>query len=155
MISLKKDTWFYALIASILIIVSLFTPARIIHSGVYGDMLQWLGGSIMLELDSGVLHEDLFGVLLFGGVLISITLLLTISINTLKGNEFKRDSIIYLLIGTIVFILTILYWIFEFDPAFETIGFTTIGIFISSILSIIAFTIDKFSKGRKEKSISQ
>jgi len=149
MINLKKDTWFYALIASILIIISLFTPARIIHSGVYGDMLQWLGGLVMLELDSGVLHEDLFGVLLFGGVLISITLLLTISINTRKGNEFKRDSIIYLLIGAIISILTPLYWIFEFDPAFETIGFTTIGIFISGILSIIAFVIGSFNKGRE------
>ncbi|MFW9820594.1 MAG: hypothetical protein ACFFE5_13370 [Candidatus Thorarchaeota archaeon] len=152
MINLKKDTWFYALIASILIIISLFTPARIIHSVMYGDMLQWLGGLVMLELDSGVLHEDLFGVLLFGGVLISITLLLTISINTWRGNEYKRDSIIYLIIGVMISILTILYWIFEFDPAFETIGFTTIGILISGILSIIAFVIDSFKKGRNEKS---
>ncbi len=155
MINLKKDTWFYALIASILIIISLFTPARIIHSGVYGDILQWLGGLVALELDSGVLHEDFYGILLFGAVLISVTLLLTISINTRRGNEFKRDSIIYLLIGVIIFILTILYWIFEFDPAFETISFSTIGILISSILSIVAFTIDKLSKGRNEKTIPQ
>jgi hypothetical protein len=96
MIDLKKDAWFYAIIASILIIISLFTPARMIHSGVYGDMLQWLGGSVMLQLNSGILHEDLFGVLLFGAVMISITLLLTISINIRRGNEFKQDSIIYL-----------------------------------------------------------
>ncbi|MFX0038893.1 MAG: hypothetical protein ACFFCY_02535 [Promethearchaeota archaeon] len=155
MINLKKDIWFYALIASILIIISLFIPARIIHSGMYGDMLQWLGGSVMLELDSGVWHEDLFGILLFSAVLISTTLILTMIINTRRGNEFKRDSIIYLLSGGIIFILTIFYWIFEFDPAFETIGFTTIGIFISSIILIIAFVIDKVKTERNGNSISQ
>jgi 4-amino-4-deoxy-L-arabinose transferase-like glycosyltransferase len=119
---------------------------------MYGDMLQWLGGLVMLELDSGVLHEDLYGILLFGAVLVSITLLLTVSINTRRGDEFKRDSIIYLLLGVIISILTILYWIFEFDPAFETIGFTTIGIFISGIITIIAFVLDSFKKVRNEKS---
>ncbi|MFX0008179.1 MAG: hypothetical protein ACFFAV_15830 [Candidatus Hermodarchaeota archaeon] len=155
MIDLKKDAWFYAILASILIMISLFTPARMIHSGVYGDMLQWLGGSVMLQLNSGMLHEDLFGVLLFGGVMISITLLLTISINTRRGNEFKQDSIIYLFMGVIISILTILYWIFEFDPTYETLGFATIGILISGILSIIAFLIARFNKGRNELSISQ
>lgn len=155
MIDLKKDAWFYAILASILIMISLFTPARMIHSGVYGDMLQWLGGSVMLQLNSGILHEDLFGVLLFGGVMISITLLLTISINTRRGNEFKQDSIIYLFMGVIISILTILYWIFEFDPTYETLGFATIGILISGILSIIAFLIARFNKGRNELSISQ
>lgn len=155
MVDLTKDTWLYALIASILIIISLFIPARIIHSVPYGDLLSWLGGSVMYELDSGVWHEDLYGQLLFGVALISITLLLLISINTCRGNEIKRDSLVYLLLGIIISIFTILYWIFEFDPAFETIGFSTIGIFISGILSILAFAIDKFSTSRSKKSITQ
>lgn len=155
MVDLKKDSWLYALIASILIIISLFIPDRIIHSQPYGDLLSWLGGSVMYELDSGVVHEDLFGLLLFGAALISVTLLIIISINTCRGNEIKRDSLVYLLLGIIIPIFTILYWIFEFDPAFETIGFASIGIFISGILSILAFAIDKFSTSRSEKSTTQ
>ena len=150
MVDLKKDTWLYALVASILIIISLFTPARIIHTGTSGDRIQWLGGSVMYDLDSGIWHEDLFGILLFGAVLISATLLLIISINTWRGNEIKRDSLIYLLLGIILPVFTILYWIFEFDPAWETIGFTTIGIFISGILSILAFVIHKVSASRSK-----
>jgi hypothetical protein len=57
--------------------------------------------------------------------------------------------------GVIISIFTILYWIFEFDPIYETLGFATIGILISGILSIIAFLIERFNKGRKELSISQ
>jgi len=65
MVNLKKNIWVCTVIASILIIISLFTPARTIHSEEYGDLIQWLGGSVMYELDSGVWHEDLFGILLF------------------------------------------------------------------------------------------
>ncbi len=39
MVDLKKDTWLYALIASILAIISLFTPARIVDSAEYGELL--------------------------------------------------------------------------------------------------------------------
>ena len=155
MVDFRKDAWLYALIASILAVISLFTPARIIHSAEYGDMLAWLGGGIMLELDSGTWHEDLFSQLLFGAALISITLLLISSTNTWRGNEIKRDSLVYLLSGAIMLMLTILFWIFEFDPAFETISFASIGIFISGIISILAFVIDKFSTDRNEKSNSQ
>ncbi|MFX1571829.1 MAG: hypothetical protein ACFFB0_03695 [Promethearchaeota archaeon] len=151
MVDFRKDTWLYALIASILAIISLFTPARIIHAGgEYGDMIAWLGGGIMLEIDSGTWHEDLFSQLLFGATLISITLLLIISINSWRGKEIKRDSLIYLLSGTIILMLTIFFWIFEFDPDFETISFATIGIFISGIISILAFTIDRLSAYRNK-----
>lgn len=149
MLNFRKDTWFFALIAAILVITSLFIPARIIHSGMYGDLLQWLGGAVMLEIDSGVWHEDLFGLLLFTAAIISIIFLLTISINTKRGIEYKWDWFIYLISGGILTIFTILYWFFEFDPANETIGFTSIGIFISGIISLVAFTIDKFSANRE------
>ncbi|MFX0024143.1 MAG: hypothetical protein ACFE9S_17585 [Candidatus Hermodarchaeota archaeon] len=155
MVNLKRYTWLFALIASLLIIVSLFTPARIIHSPTYGEVINWLGGAVMYYLDTSELHDDLFSLLLFGIALISITILLTISMNIRKGNEIKRRTLIYLLIGTGLLIFPIFYWLFEFDPAFETISFASIGIFISGIISILAFAIDKFSINRSKKTLSQ
>lgn len=152
MVDFKKATWLCALIASIIMIVALFTPARVYHSTPYGDMLGWLGGGIMLELDSGTWHEDLYSQLLFGAALISITLLLAILINTRRGNEFKWDWLIFLLSGVVILVLTILYWLFEFDPAFETISFASIGIFIGGIISILAFAFGKFGTSGNKKS---
>ncbi|MFX1324931.1 MAG: hypothetical protein ACFE8N_08235 [Promethearchaeota archaeon] len=150
MADFRKFTWLLALIASILMILSLFTPARIYNSTPYGEMLGWLGGGIMLELDSGILHEDLYSQLLFGATIVSITLLLTISINTKRGNEYKWDWLVYLILGIVIIILTIFFWLFEFDPAFETISFSSIGIFIAGVISILAFAFDKFSTDRNK-----
>ncbi|MFW9973596.1 MAG: hypothetical protein ACFFDF_25675 [Candidatus Odinarchaeota archaeon] len=154
MIDFKKDTWFYALIASVLMIISLFTPARIIHSPTNGEVINWLGGAIMFYLDTNEVHDDLFSLLLFGVALISITLLLTISLNTRKGNDFKRRSLLYLLIGAVTIIFSVFYWLFEFTPGFETISFASIGIFISGIVSILAFTLDKVGSTRNKPSIA-
>ncbi|MFW9824174.1 MAG: hypothetical protein ACFFE4_14615, partial [Candidatus Thorarchaeota archaeon] len=68
---------------------------------------------------------------------------------TKRGIEYKWDWFIYLISGGILTIFTVLYWFFEFDPAYETIGFTSIGIFISGIISLVAFAIDKFSANRE------
>ncbi|MFX0002664.1 MAG: hypothetical protein ACFFAA_02200 [Promethearchaeota archaeon] len=154
MVNLKKDTWLYALIASILIIISLFTPARIIHLPIYGDVINWLGGNIMYYLNTSVLHDDLFSLLLFGVALISITILLTISINSRKGNEIKRRSLFYLILGGALLIFPIFYWLFEMDFAIETISFASIGIFISGIICIVTFVIDKFNTSRSKPSIA-
>lgn len=133
-------------------IISLFTPARIYHSTPYGDMLGWLGGGIMLEIESGTWHEDLNSQLLFGAVLISITLFLIISINTKRGKEYKWDWLVYLISGVIIILLTIFFWLFEFDPAFETISFASIGIFIAGILSLLAFTFEIVSTERSSNA---
>ncbi|MCK4286419.1 MAG: hypothetical protein KAX18_09460 [Candidatus Lokiarchaeota archaeon] len=144
MVNIKEDGWFYALIAAILGIISVFTPVA--TQEVLGITIStWLGGVIQYWSGTGAdIWVGIVGsqVYYLGLTLICVTLLLVYSINSWRGKEFKWDWLIYILTGLGMFIFSILFW--TQLPSGTNIGFASIGIFIASIVAILAFVIDKF-----------
>ena len=145
LVNFKEDSWLYALISAILGVISIFTPAFNTEAAMGGTTNYWLGGLIgyMTGGDTDEWGGYVGGNLWYLGItLISITLLLVYAINAWRGKEFKWDWLIYLLSGLGMFIFSILFWVY-FDTDY-TIGFASIGIFISGIIAIVAFVFDKF-----------
>ena len=162
-IDFKKDTWLYALIAAILVIISVFTPAS---TWTYDwsalalpnvDVISWLSGSI------GQADGDWTGVAastyLLGSALICATLLLTFGILSWRGKELKWDWLVYVLCGVSLIIFPILYFVFAEPPNTyadlglpvtvedKMVSFAPIGILIAGIIAIAAFVVDKFLGG--------
>ncbi|MFX1575080.1 MAG: hypothetical protein ACFFB0_20270 [Promethearchaeota archaeon] len=145
MVDFKKDTWLYALISGILGIISVFTPAFSGATAMSDETVSyWLGGIVgYMSGEDGGWGGFYGGTLWYLGItLVSITLLLTYAINIWRGKEFKWDWLIYLLSGLGMFVFSILFWVY-FNTDL-TIGFASIGIFISGIIAIIAFVFEKF-----------
>ncbi|MEE9376907.1 MAG: hypothetical protein V3V33_02605 [Candidatus Lokiarchaeia archaeon] len=166
MVDFKKDTWIYILIAAILIIISIFTPAVTYtldysaYAGPEFDYVSWLSGSIM------TVDGDWFGnaspTYLFGVAMVAATLFLTFSILSWRGQEFKWEWLVYLLCGVFLIIFSILYFVFAtpLDPHLlmhgvagekENVmpGFAPFGILIAGCIAVGAFVIDKFTAGRE------
>ncbi|MCK4478965.1 MAG: hypothetical protein KAV01_00410 [Candidatus Lokiarchaeota archaeon] len=144
MVDLKKDSWFYALIAAILAIIGVLVPWGSLE--VMGiTIYSWLGG--MIGYYSGGGYDDWMGgnalnIWTLGLTMFSIAILLVYSINTWKGKEFKWDWLMYILTGIVLLIFPILTMVLEgVEDAFPIGG---IFIIISGVLAITAFVIDKF-----------
>ncbi|MFX1363783.1 MAG: hypothetical protein ACFFCE_19190 [Promethearchaeota archaeon] len=141
-IDFKTDTWLYAIIALILLIISIFTPwATTDMAGV--DVYTWMGGAVQYAGDPADMWLGA-GVTLwtFGLTMLSIGMLLVLGIQSMKGKELKWDWLIYLLLGLALLIFTILALAMEGDGD-SIVGFAPIGVIISSIVLIIAFVMDK------------
>jgi len=160
MVDLKKDTWLYAIIAAILLIISVFTPAStwVYDFSALGapniDISSWLSGSIsQVDGDWAGVAASTY---LLGVALICATLLLTFGILSWKGTELKWDWLVYLLCGIGLIIFPILYFVFAAPPNIYAdlglpvtvedtmVSFAPIGILISGIIVIAAFALDKF-----------
>ena len=139
MVDFKKDVWLYALIAAILALIAIFTPAYTI-----GDESYWLGGIIAYdsaaEVWAGMGTVTLYTL---GATLICITMLLFVGINTWRGKEFKWDWLMYLLAGIVMIIFPILHLVYDLE-SYMDISFAPIGILIAGIIAVAAFAVDKF-----------
>lgn len=131
----KKNVWTLAFIAAILVIISIFTPIVISGEGpLWGIRFLYEVG-----IDIGFF---IIGVSLIISISFSGALLLYYSILTWRGTKFKRAWAIYLLIGIVLILLSILFWVDvdyvknHIQPGI-IIGFTSIGSFIAGVLSIV------------------
>ena len=159
-IDYKKDLWLYAIIAFILLVISVLTPwgsleaidpITLDEATVY----QWIGGLVAyydgdiptLGIESG----DWFGAGLMLWttffVAFSAALLLFYGIHSWKGMEFKWDWLVYLLIGIVLILFPILALTMEAAED-GIIGFAPIGIIIAGVICIVPFVMDKFIAGR-------
>jgi hypothetical protein len=132
----KKNSWMIALIAGVIAIVSIITPFA-----SNDDVYIW-GGIIGYYSDSDSWGGELtYGFYLTMILSVSATLLINYSILSKKGKEFKWTWLIYLLTGIGMVLFSIFFWI-DF-PESTTIGFTSIGSFITGILAISAGALEK------------
>ncbi|MFX1366757.1 MAG: hypothetical protein ACFFCE_12570 [Promethearchaeota archaeon] len=145
MVNFKEDTWFYALIAAIIALISLLTPWGSID--VLGtDVYSWLGGTVSYWGNPADAWDgNGLGLWTLGVTMMSIGILLVISINAMRGGGLKLDWLIYAVTGILMLILTILTLTFEGTEG-AVIGFAPIGLIIASIFAISAFAVDKFVK---------
>ena len=160
MVDFKKDSWLYALIASVLALISIFTPWGSYEASMLGETVTvyiWLGGFVGIfanDIPAAGIEEGWFGsglsLYTFAFIIASITLILYFSLRSFRGTEFGWDWLAYLLTGVVMLVFTILTLIFEPVPYRASpieallIGFTPIGIIIASLLLIIAFIFAKF-----------
>ena len=153
--NLFSHSWFYAFVASILAIISIFTPVFSL-----GDWLYWLGGyggvNISYELPFHTGDIVFITWYLWIVAIVFSTLLLLYSISIQKGMEYKWDRLVYLLSGSILIFFTILYWRYELIlwegiSSFH-MGFASIGLFISGILAIFSSLIENKPKKSKVNS---
>ena len=142
MVDFKKDTWFYALIAAILALISIFTPVA-----SDGSMQYFFGGLITYD-DPDWVGYGAATIWTLALTSMCIALLLFYSIHSMKGMEFKWDWLVYLLCGIVMIIFPILMLVFDlpesiYHPELD-IGFGGIGILIAGIIAVVAFVMDKF-----------
>ena len=145
MVNFKEDSWLYALIAAILALISILTPwGSIDVAGT--DVYSWLGGTVAYWGDPADAWSGT-GLKLWtlGIIVFDIAFLLFYSINTWREKEFKWDWLVYLLTGLSMIIFPILALTFEGTEG-GVIGFAPIGLIISGVIAIGAFTVDKFVK---------
>ena len=141
-----KSKWFIAFVAGLLGLIAILTPWGSFDYGPY-TAYSWLGGYVAYAGDPVDAWAGTGASLwTFAIVIIAITLLLFISINTWKGKEFKWDWFIYLLCGIGMIIFPILALVLE-GTEDAVIGFAPIGIIIAGVLAILAFVMDKFFSG--------
>ncbi|MFX1501872.1 MAG: hypothetical protein ACFFDH_12985 [Promethearchaeota archaeon] len=144
-IDFKTDTWLYALIAVILIIISIFTPwgsQELLGVTYYS----WMGGSVTYAGDPAdawvAANPTGLSLWTFGITMLSLGILLVLGIQSMKGKELKWDWLIYLVLGLALLIFPILALALE-SVSGGVIGFAPIGIIISGVVLIIAFVMDK------------
>jgi hypothetical protein len=150
-IDFKRDTWIYILIAIVLALISIFTPIGTTTSSYRGyppGTTIWWTSLITYNVDrdpswwgTGVATVWTFGI-----TCMSIAILLFYGIHNMKGVDFKWDWLVYALVGIALIVFPILMMVFGTTIGVEpiTIGFAPIGILISGIICIVAFTFEKF-----------
>ena len=156
MVDFKKDTWFYALIAAILLIVAILTPwgSLEVTDPITLDkamIYSWMGGAVQYYDGAlptfGIAAGDWLGtgasLWTFGFTMLSLGLLLFYGLHGWKGMEFKWDWLVYLLIGIVLIIFPILALVFE-APEDSLPVFAPFGVIIAGALCIVAFVMDKF-----------
>ncbi len=143
MVDFKKDTWLYALIAAILLIIAVLTPWGSLDVGPY-VVQSWMGGIVPYAGDPAELWLGTGASLgTFGLTMLSLGLLLFYGLHSWKGMEFKWDWLVYLIIGIVLIICPILVLVLE-SVEDAVIGFAPIGVIIAGVICIVAFVMDKF-----------
>ncbi len=147
MVDFKKDTWFYALIAAILLIVAILTPWGSLDVGGGVTVYSWMGGIVTYWADIPSPFPEWqgtgAGLWTFGFTMLSLGLLLFYGLHGWKGMEFKWDWLVYLLIGIVLIIMPIITLVLE-SPDDALPVFAPFGVIIAGALCIVAFVMDKF-----------
>jgi hypothetical protein len=143
MVDFKKDTWLYALIAFILLVISMFTPWGSLDVGPY-VVQSWMGGVVQYAGDpADVWFGNGATLWTLGITAFCAGLFLFYGLHGWKGMEFKWDWLVYLLAGIALIIFPIIALVLE-STEDGIIGFAPIGVIIAGVVSILAFVMDKF-----------
>ena len=153
MVDFKKDTWLYILIAAIIAIIALLTPAAVYDTD---KIYFFFSGTITYSADELMAQAvgttgEWYGtgtatIWTLAIASMSIALLLWYGIHNMKGMEFKWDWLVYALIGIALIILPILMMVYDLEQqGIELdVSFAPILLLISGIIVIAATVIEKF-----------
>jgi hypothetical protein len=150
MVSLKKDAWLYAMIAGVLALISIFTPATgVSDMGMrfyqwFGEVMIFFGGEWYVGSNWG----NGVGIYAVGIASFSGGSLLFYGVNTWRGKEFKWTWVVYMLTGIAMLVVPILYWVSLKEPFSGTIvfGFAPLGILLAGGIAVVASVLDKTNR---------